>query len=300
MNRFENLEAFVAVIDMQGFSQAADKLGIAKSMVSRRVSDLERRLGVQLLQRTTRRQSLTQAGREFYPRATQIVADLIEAEEYVSNADCRISGNIKLALPLVLGVNQLAQPISQFLRDHADIKIDIDLNDRTVDLIEENIDVAVRIGDLPDSSLISRKLSRFHFAICASPDYLAQQGEPKHPDDLSAHEVLVYSNVSAGRQWSFLQNGKRINPRVKFRMRANNGEFLVAVACQGLAIVVSPLAYLQRHIESGELVPILTDFTPETTGIYVLYPPGRQISRRVKMLSDTLYEHFRKPGNELI
>ena len=295
MNRFEELEAFAAVVEMQGFSRAADKLGIAKSMVSRRLSDLEQRLGVQLLQRTTRRQSLTEAGKDFYPRVSQIVTDLIEAEEFVANSDCQISGKIKLALPLVIGQGQLAQPISQFLKDHPDIKIDIDLNDRMVDLVQENIDLAIRIGDLEDSSLIARQLSKFHFAICASPDYLAREGEPLHPDDLSDHEVLVYSNVSTGRQWSFQQDGKRISPRVKYRMSVNNGEFATAVACQGLAIVSGPLAYLQPSIASGDLVPILRDYTPGPVGIYAIYPPGRQVSKRVKMLSDSLYEYFRNP-----
>jgi DNA-binding transcriptional LysR family regulator len=293
MNRFEELEAFTAVVEMQGFSRAADKLGIAKSMISRRVSDLEHRLGVQLLQRTTRRQSLTEAGRDFYPRATQIVADLIEAEEVVVNSDCQISGKIKLALPLVIGQGQLAQPISRFLEEHPEIKIDIDLNDRVVDLIQENIDLAIRIGELEDSSLIARKLSQFHLAICASPDYLARFGEPMHPDDLSGHEVLVYSNVSVGRQWSFQVNGKRISPRVKYRVSVNNGEFAAAIACEGRAIIGGPLAYMQPRIESGELVQILQDYTPAPTGIYAVYPPGRQISRRVRMLSDALYEYFR-------
>ena len=224
------------------------------------------------------------------------MVDLIEAEEFVVNSDCQISGKIKLALPLVIGQGQLAQPISRFLKNHPDIKIDIDLNDRVVDLIQENIDLAIRIGDLEDSSLIARQLSRFYFAICASPDYLARWGEPLHPDNLSEHEVLVYSNVSVGRQWSFQQNGKRISPRVKYRMSVNNGEFATAVACQGLAIISGPLAYLRPRIESGDLVPILQDFTPAPTGIYAIYPPGRQISRRVKMLSDSLYEYFRNPG----
>ena len=230
MSRFEELEAFVAVVDQKGFSRAGDQLGLAKSMISRRVTELERRLGVQLLQRTTRRQSLTDAGREFYQRALQILADLAEAEQSVADAQSQVSGRIRLTLPLGIGVARLAQPINRFLDDHPDVEIDIDLNDRRVDLIDSNIDLAIRIGELEDSSLIARRLASVHFAICASPAYLQKYGEPEHPSDLARHEVLVYSNVATGRQWSFELDGKRINPRVKHRLSANNGEFLAAVA----------------------------------------------------------------------
>jgi DNA-binding transcriptional LysR family regulator len=212
MNRLEELEAFVAVVDFRGFSSAGEKLGIAKSMVSRRVSELEKRLGVQLLQRTTRRQALTEAGREFHQRALQILADLNEAEQVVADTQCRISGKIRLALPLGLGTSQLAEPISQFMEDNPEIEIEIDLNDRQIDLIEENIDLAIRVGDLEDSSLIARKLASVHFAICASPAYLARFGEPQHPAELPVHEVLVYSNVAVGRQWFYQQDGKRVSP----------------------------------------------------------------------------------------
>ena len=294
MNRLEELEAFVAVVDFRGFSNAGEKLGIAKSMLSRRVSELEKRLGVQLLQRTTRRQSLTEAGREFHQRALQILADLNEAEQVVADTQCRISGKIRLALPLGLGTSQLAEPISQFMDDNPDIEIEIDLNDRQIDLIEENIDLAIRVGDLEDSSLIARKLASVHFAICASPAYLARFGEPQHPAELSAHEVLVYSNVAVGRQWFYQQDGKRVSPRMKYRLSANNGEFLAAVAKRGQGIVSGPLAFLQDLIERGELVQILTGFTRQVTGMYAVYPPGRLVSQRVRVFSDALYRHFRE------
>jgi DNA-binding transcriptional LysR family regulator len=292
MNRFEELEAFVAVVDYRGFSNAGDKLGVAKSMVSRRVSELEKRLGVQLLQRTTRRQSLTEAGREFHQRALQILADLNEAEQVITDTQCQIAGKIRLALPLGLGVSQLAEPISQFMADNPAIEFEIDLNDRQIDLIEENIDLAIRVGDLEDSSLIARKLASVHFAICASPEYLARFGEPQHPAELSAREVLVYSNVAVGRQWYYQKDGKRVSPRMKYRLSANNGEFLAAVARRGQGIVTGPLAYLQGSIESGELVQILTAFSKQATGMYAVYPPGRLLSQRVRVFSDALYAHF--------
>ena len=292
MSRFEELEAYVAVVDYKGFGNAAEKLGIAKSMVSRRVSELERRLGVQLLQRTTRRQSVTDVGHEFYGLAAQLISDMRDAEQSVAHGQMAISGRIRLALPLGFGVSQLAQPISEFLDRHPDIRIEVDLNDRRQDLIEENIDLAIRVGELEDSTLIARKLAKVHFAVCASPEYLRQHGEPRHPAEIAEHEVLVYSNVAVGRQWFYQRDGKQVSPRMSYRLSANNGEFLAAVASFGQALVTGPVAFLQSYIDSGALIPILTEFARPEVGMYAVYPPGRLVAGRVRVLSDALYEHF--------
>jgi DNA-binding transcriptional LysR family regulator len=293
MNKFEQLEAFVAVVDRHGFSNAADKLGVAKSILSRRVSDLEKRLGVQLMRRTTRKQSLTDAGRHFYQRAINLLADLDDAEQMVSDAQARLSGKIKLAAPLGIGIGQLSRPISEFMQLHTDVEIALELDDRNVDLVSEGFDLAVRVGQLQDSSLIARKLAEVNFATCASPDYLAKYGEPKHPAELSAHQVLHYSNVQIGDQWFYYQSGKRITPRMKYRLSANNGELLARAASHGLGICAGPLFYLQEYIDRGELTPILKDFPRDAAGMYAIYPPGRLVSRRVKMLSDYLLDYFR-------
>ncbi len=292
MNRFDELEAFVAVVDFRGFSSAAERLGMAKSMVSRRVSDLERRLGVQLLKRTTRRQSLTDAGREFYQRATQILADLNEAEQSVADAESEVSGRIRLAMPLGFGVAVLAAPVADFLAAHPAIEIDIDLNDREVNLIEENIDLAIRVGELEDSSLIARRLASVQIVTCASPEYLRRHGRPRHPADLADHEVLAYSNVALGRHWSFPQQGKPIVPRLRYRLAANNGEFLAAVASRGQGVINGPRALMQAQLDAGELEPILGDFPRAELGMYAVYPPGRLIPRRVRVFSDALLAHF--------
>ena len=293
MNKFEELEAFVAVVDHHSFSTAADRLGVAKSSLSKRVSELEKRLGVQLMQRTTRKLSLTDSGRHFYQRAVRLLADLNEAEQLVSDAQSSLIGKIKLAAPLGLGVGQLSVPISEFMLLHPQLEIDLDLNDRQIDLVEEGVDLAIRVGVLQDSSLIARKLTTAGFAVCASPAYLDSHGVPMHPSDLTGHEVLIYSNVSVGQQWSFEDAGKRVSPRVKFRMSANNGEVLANFAQNGLGIVSGPLFYLQPYIDSGVLVPILADYPRPEIGIYAVYPPGRLVSHRVKMLSDYLLEFFR-------
>jgi len=293
MNKFEELDSFVAVVENQSFSTAANKLGVAKSMLSRRVSDLEKRLGVQLMQRTTRTLSLTDTGRHFYQRAVSLLADLNDAEEMVTDAQCSLSGKIKLAAGVGIGIGQLSKPIAEFMLQHPEIEIAVDLNDRQVDLIAEGFDLAVRIGQMQDSNLIARKLASVHFAICASPGYIEKHGEPRHPSELSEHQVMAYSNMQVGKQWFYQKNGKRVTPRVKYRLSANNGELLAKVACHGLAITSGPLFYLQRYIDRGELMPILTDYPAPESGMYAVYPPGRIVSRRVKMLSDYLFEYFR-------
>lgn len=294
MDRFEELEAYVAVVDYQGFGKAGERLGIAKSMVSRRISKLERRLGVQLLQRTTRRQSMTDAGREFYQRATQLLADLNEAEQFVTDSHSRLSGRIRLAIPQGFGIHQLARPVSRFLAEHPEIHMEIDLNDRQLDLIEENVDLAIRIGELEDSTLIARKLASVHLVTCASPDYLERHGEPKHPAELNRHEVLVYTNAPISWQWGYRADGKAVNTRMNYRINVNSGEFLALLASHGLALVSAPLPLLQDYIDSGALVPVLPEFDRPVFGMYAVYPPGRLVSKRVKVLCDTIYDYFRE------
>jgi len=294
MSKFEEMEAYVAVVDRHGFSNAAEKLGVAKSILSRRVSDLEKRLGVQLMQRTTRRQSLTDAGRHFYHRAVNLLSDLDEAEQIVSEAQSSLLGKIKLAAPLGIGIAQLSRPIAEFMALHTGVEIAVELNDRHVDLVAEGFDLAVRVGHLQDSSLIVRKLARIDFTICASQEYLQKHGEPQHPSELSDHQVMVYSNIQVGRQWCFYEGNKRIPAPVKYRLSSNNGELLAKAASYGLAITSGPLFFLQEFIDRGELVPILKGFANPEAGMYAVYPPGRLVSRRVKMLSDYLFDYFRE------
>ena len=167
------------------------------------------------------------------------------------------------------------------------------MNDRQIDLVEEGFDLAIRVGQLQDSNLIARKLAEVNFAVCASPDYLRKNGEPVHPSELSNREVLVYSNIPVSQQWSFELGSDRFSPRVKHRISANNGELLAKMASYGLGLTAGPLFYFQNYIERGELKPLLCDYRLNKAGMYAVYPPGRLVSRRVKMLSDFLFEYFR-------
>ena len=211
----------------------------------------------------------------------------------VSDSQCSLSGKIKLTAPLGLGIGQLSLPFARFMSENSEIELSIDLNDREVDLVEEGFDLAIRVGHLQDSNLIARKLAEVHFAVCASPVYLKEHGEPMHPSELSGRQVLLYSNSLPSRQWSFQVNGERLTPRIKSRISANNGELLAKMASQNLGLTSGPLFYLQTYIDRGDLVPVLTDYVMPSVGMYAVYPPGRLVSRRVKMLSDFLFEYFR-------
>ena len=204
MDKFEDLQAFVAVVEAGSFTGAAERLGAAKSAVSRRVSALEERLGVQLLRRTTRTQNLTETGRSFYEHSARILADLEEAESAVQQEHGELRGTLRVALPLSFGVRHMCKPIASFSRLHPKIRFDLDLNDRRIDLVEEGMDLAIRIGHLPDSSLIARRLFDVRSVVCASPHYLSVHGEPQSPEDLAEHDCLVYSNLPDPDTWRWI------------------------------------------------------------------------------------------------
>ncbi len=293
MSQFSQLQAFIAVVEQAGFSAAAERLGIAKSAVSRRVNELENRLGARLLNRTTRRVSLTDAGRELHRRATRILADLEEAEQTVARAQGELSGILRVAAPLSFGIRHLTPALEEFLPRHPGIELDLDLNDRQVDLVHEGFDMAVRIGQLEDSSLIARRLSPIRRVTCASPEYLRRHGAPLTPDGLARHPLLHYSNVPRQLGWIFHDSaGHAIRPRVTVRLQANNGEVLAEAAAAGLGIVISPSFIAGEFIERGALQRILPDYRLQDEGLFALYPSNRHLSRRVRALVDFLAQRF--------
>jgi len=293
MDRFADIEAFTAVVDTGTFSAAGERLGIAKSVVSRRISQLEKRLGSRLLHRTTRRLSLTDTGRNFYQRAVQILADLEDAEQSVAEETFELRGSIKLAAPLSFGLAHLSGAITDFLNNHPAIGLNLDLNDRNINLVEEGFDMAVRIGELQDSSLVARRLGTARNITCASRDYLERHGEPESPEQLHQHIGLQYSNISYRQQWCYVApTGKTLYAQPQIRIRANNGEALAAAAIADLGITTGPSFILGRHIKDGNLVPILDAYQRPSVGIYAVYPPGRLLPRRVQALSDFLAERF--------
>ena len=293
MDKFEDLQAFVAVVEAGSFTAAADRLDTAKSAVSRRVSGLEERLGVQLLQRTTRTLNLTETGRSFYERGARILADLDEAESAVQQQHGDLRGTLRIALPLSFGVRHMCKPIAAFARRHPNIRFDLDLNDRRIDLIEEGADLAIRIGNLRDSSLIARKLFDAHTVVCASPHYLHTHGTPRTPEDLRDHACLVYTNLAEPGKWSWKdEQGNRHAVELDPAMRASSGDFLANAAAHGLGIVIQPTFLAAEAIRRGALVPILEDCAWPTTPAYAVYPPTRHMSYRVRAFIDFLVERF--------
>lgn len=293
MGRCSDLEAFVAVVDAGGFGLAAERLAIAKSAVSRRVSALEERLGARLLNRTTRRISLTDAGRALHERAGRILADLDDAEQSVANAQGALQGRLKVAAPLSFGLHHLQPAVTEFMTAHPAVQIELDLNDRQVDLVEEGFDMAIRIARLADSSLVARRLATVRRVAVASPAYLARHGTPRHPDELAAHQGLRYTNVRRHDAWTFLDaRGRELRPPVPERLRANNGEVLAAAAAAGMGIALLPTFNVHQAIESGQLRVILADWQLSDEGLHLVYPPGRFLSRRARAFSDALAARF--------
>ena len=287
MDKFTNLEAFAAVVEAGTFSAAGERLGVAKSVVSRRISQLERRLGSRLLHRTTRRLALTDTGRNFYQRAVQILADIDDAEQSVTEETLELRGSLKLAAPLTFGLMHMLDAIADFLKEHPAIELDLDLNDRNVNLVEEGFDMAIRIGELEDSTLVSKRVGTAHNVTCASQSYLDKHGEPRHPDELKYHIGMQYSNIPYEQQWRFeTPEGKTIQAQPQIRVRANNGESLAAAASAGLGVTTGPTFILGKYIRDGRLVCILKEYQRPSVGIYAVYPPGRLTPKRIQVFSD--------------
>jgi len=289
MDKFAALQAFTAVVESGGFQAATQRLGIDKSVISRRISELEKSLNSRLLNRTTRRISVTDEGRQFYQRAVQILSDLEDAELATSSHSREIRGRIKIAAPLSFGVEHLSKATNEFLIQHPAIEIELDLNDRNINLVEDGFDMAVRIGELEDSTLIARKLGLSRSVTCASSVYLEKYGQPETPRDLNHHIGLQYSNITYTQQWQYQgTEGKPIQGQPQVRMRSNNGEVLADAAANGLGIISAPTFILSKYIQSGRLIPVLQDYQKSAVGIYAVYPPGRLTPLRVKAFSDHL------------
>jgi DNA-binding transcriptional LysR family regulator len=292
MGQLEDMNVFIRVVEAGGISRAADQLGLAKSAVSRRLLDLETRLGVRLLNRTTRRSSLTEVGRSYYERAIKVVDDVAELNALTIDSNTTLEGTINLAAPLSFGLCHLAKAIDAFVKQHPELSINIDFSDRQVDLVEEGLDMAFRIADLKDSSLMARKISPIRILLCASPDYLQKNGTPKTPKELKQHRLLRY-NVPGSSAWKLTdKDGKQHLVNVSAKIVANNGDFLRDMAIAGHGIVPIPTFICWQAIITGELVPILSDYKLPQLNAYAVYPQTRYLSQRARMLIDFLVECF--------
>ena len=292
MGQLEDMSMFVRVVDAGGISRAAEQLGLAKSAVSRRLADLETRLGVKLLNRTTRKSSLTEAGQSYYERGIKIIDDVTELNTLTTDSNTALEGTINLAVPLSFGLSHLSKAIDLFIKNNPKLVININFSDRQVDLIEEGLDLAFRIGDLKDSSLIARKISPIKIILCASPEYLKQFGTPKIPSDLKNHRLLHY-NVSGKSQWKLEdRQGTKHIVNVSSNLIANNGDFLKDMAISGHGIVSSPTFISWQAISRGDLVPVLSNFKLPQANAYAVYPQTRYLSHRTRELINFLIDYF--------
>ena len=293
MDRFENMKAFVHIVDSGSMSAAAGRLEVAKSAVSRRLKELEAHLGVQLFHRTTRSMNLTDSGRAFYQQSVRILEDLTEAESAIAQAHGTLKGSLKVAVPYSFGTLHLGSAINDFLKIHPQIEFDLDFNDRQVDIIQEGFDLAIRIADLADSSLIARRLASIDHVVCASPDYLEKQGVPESPKDLVNHQCLTYNLLDDHKNWVFTDvNHRKINAAIKPYFKSSAGESLREAALDGNGIIYLPTFIVYQQIEQGQLVPILRDYKPWQTNAYAIYPQTRHLSQRVRVFIDFLLERF--------
>lgn len=293
MNQLEQIRIFVELVRAGSATQAANRLNLANSAVSRRLKELEARLGTQLLHRTTRSMTLTEDGRAYFERCVQILDDLDEAERGLSSRASELSGRLRIAAPWSFGVSHLVPAITEFMHLHPKVLVDLDMNDRRVDLVAEGIDVAIRIGELGDSSYIARKLAPVSHVVAASPDYLQRFGRPETPDDLAHHQGLCYANLKAPGQWLYFdKSGQRCSVKVPIRLRASNGDALRHAAIAGLGVLCEPSFITFQAMRQGLLVPLLTEYRWYQMGIYALYPQTRHLSPRVRGFIDFLSQRF--------
>lgn len=287
------MQVFVSVVESGSISAAADRLDLAKSAVSRRLAELEARLGASLIQRTTRRLNLTDNGRAYYDRCIAILADVDEAEAAVSRAHQALKGRLKVALPHAFGLMHLAAHVQDFMALHPEVRFELDFNDRQIDLMQEGFDLAIRVASLADSSLIARRLAPIRHAVCASPGYLARHGTPANAADLTHHVCLAYSNLSDPGLWDFRgPDGQPGSVRVPLRLAASSGEFLVRAAIAGEGLILHPTFTLHEALRAGQLVRVLADHAWPELSAYAVYPPTRHLSRRARTFIDFLAERL--------
>jgi len=283
----EDLRTFIEVADAGGVSQAARRLGVSKSIVSRRLSRLEAELGIQLLARTTRGAALTEAGVTFREHAARACAEIDVARETIlPTGDLR--GRLRIAAPLSFGPTHLAPVLAELAGKHPLLHVYAGYSDRFVDIVGEGFDCAVRVGYLSDSSLVARRIGPIYGKLVASPDYIKKHGAPETPDELLTHQALMQGTET----WRFIDGDKTVSVHPQGRFKADNGTALAAAAVAGLGVAALPDFLTEDHLVSGALVPVMMRYPLPEAGLFVLRPPGQHPARKVRVLTELLIEHF--------
>lgn len=293
MDQFTAMKVFRRVIELEGFSAAARDLGLSNAAVSKNVSELEADLGVRLLTRTTRRLSVTEAGEAYYRRCVRVLEELDEARDEVADLAHTPRGTLRVSAPVSFALMHLAPAIPRFLELHPGLKLDLVLNDRVVDLVEEGFDLALRGGgELSDSSLVARKLAPIRRVVCGAPTYFQRRTIPKSPRDLADHECLVYSLASSPRQWSFRHEGSELSVRVDGRYQVSNSIALKQALLSGLGLSLIPIFIVGPELRRGELRAVLTRFHPAPQSLYAVHPHRRYVPQKTRSFIDFLSATF--------
>lgn len=299
MEPLNDVACFVAVVDRGSFTAAAEHLGLSRSAASKLVSQLEARLGARLMHRTTRRLSLTEVGQAFYSNARRGLQEIAEAEAAVSALQATPRGTLRLNVPMSFGILHLAPAIAAFLARYPEINVDMRLDDRKLDLVEEGFDVAIRIGDLPDSSLVARRLCTSPHVLCATPDYLRRHGEPRTPDEVRRHNALVFSYSDAPSQWQFTaRDGGTITVPVTGSVRMNNSLALREVLLAHAGLALTPRFVVAADLRAGRLAAVLTDYRLREPPVYALYPERRHLSPKVRAFVEFAAELLSTPDRD--
>jgi len=290
MDRIDAMQAFVAVADLQGFAPAARKLGLSPSAVTRLIAGLEDRLGARLLQRTTRSVTLTDAGSRYLERARRILADLEEAENSVESERTRPGGRLVVSAPIGFGRLHVSPVISAYLKHYPEVGADLRLSDRMINLVEEGVDLAVRIGHLPDSTLVARHVGEMRRIVVASKDYLKARGEPTRPEEIASHDTIQFGAMTAAPDWRFVEDGRevRISPSPRFSSNSADAAIQYAEAGGGLTRVLAYQA--AASLKAGRLTIVLAKFEQPPLPIHIVYPTSRLLSANVRTFIDLVTE----------
>ena len=296
MESLSDIAVFVQVVRSGSFTTAADKLGLSKSVVSKYVTRLEDRLGARLLNRTTRRLSLTEVGQAFFERSQRALDEIEEAEAEVSKLQGEPRGELRLSSPMTFGILHVAPLLPAFQSQYPELTVDMVLDDRRVDLVEEGFDLAIRIGELPDSSLVARRLGPCKHVVCGSPEYFARHGVPQSPEDLADHPALTYRYQDSPSEWRFVDtDGSYRHVAVNGRLQMNNSLALREALLKSAGVTLTPTFVVGADIQAGRLMAVLKDYKALEVSIYAVYPQRKHLSPKVRAFVDFLSEEIKDP-----
>ncbi|MEL7529251.1 MAG: LysR family transcriptional regulator [Pseudomonadota bacterium] len=288
MDAITRMRCFIQVVDSNGFSAAAREMGRSKALVSKYVGELEDELGVRLLNRTTRQVSLTEVGEAYYKEAAEILQRIDDLQASVQSSHQEVRGRLRVSAPRSMGDDMLNKPMMQFLAQYPDIRLDLRLEDRFVDLVEEGFDLAIRVTQLEDSSLIARKIAPFRTVVCATAEVIKKHGAPKVPADLSARPCIIDTNYRYKQNWAFEANGERLSVSVNGPLEVNSASAAREAALADLGFLRTPLFFVADDVREGDLVVLLEEFEEPQRGIYAVYPHRRHLSAKVRAFVDFL------------